>query len=39
MSGGGVENHWRLRGGNGYLIIRFFLFFLSSYTGYGPLLI
>ena len=38
MSGGGVENHWRLRGGDGYLIIQFF-FFLSSYTVYGLLLI
>ena len=27
MSGGGVENHWRLRGGEGYLIIVFFFFF------------
>ena len=24
MSGEGVENHWRLRGGDGYLTIRFF---------------
>ena len=42
MSGGGIENHWRLRGGDGYLIIRFFIylkFFLSSDTGYGLLLI
>ena len=28
MSGGGVENHWRLRGGEGYLIIRCFFCFL-----------
>ena len=26
MLGGGIENHWRLQGGDGYLIIRFFFF-------------
>ena len=40
MLGVGVENRWRLRGGDGYLIICFFfVFFLSSYSGYGSLLI
>ena len=47
MSGGGVENNWRLGVGMNilfyfiylfFLIIRFFIifFFSSSYTGYGP---
>ena len=42
MSGGGVENNWRLGGGMDilfyfiYLLNVFFCFF-SSYTGYGPL--
>ena len=36
MSGGGVENHWRLRGGGEWL---FNYPFFPSYTGYGPLLI
>ena len=42
MSGGGIENHWRLRGEGRIFNHPFFFFcflFLSSYTGYGPLLI
>ena len=44
MSGGGVENHWRLDGGMDilfyfiYLLIYFYFFIFSSlYTGYDPL--